>query len=125
MRHARSAAPPDPLAPPVVPSTIDWAQVAAFALLIAHACVVTMLPLTFAVCGYLFTFFKLQSAVYLVLPAARPDYGVHDDYGPLKILLYILLVCQLVHVLKRTWQQCTAGVFLIDWEKGQLACNTV
>jgi meckelin len=115
VRHARSDAPPDPL---LVASSVDYAQLAAGVLFTAHAAVLALLPLTFAVCGYLFAFFKLQKAVYLVLPARRDDYGRRSEYSPLEALLFMLFFSQLLHVAHRTWVQCTAGVFLIDWEKG-------
>jgi meckelin len=73
--------------------------------------------LVFAVCTYWFVFFKMQASVYLCLPPFNPEFGDLNEYYAFKSCLYVFFFFQLLHVCEILYTQCTADVFLIDWEK--------
>lgn len=61
-----------------------------------------------------------QQSVFLMLPADRKGYGSNGDYFPLKAMVNMAFFFQLCWVAKLLHHQCTADVFLIDWEKVRL-----
>lgn len=82
---------------------------------IASATFVVLLIL----CSYYLIFFKLQSRVYMLLPAVEPHAFTNtmDEYYSFRVLLPLTFSFQLAHVLQLIYRQTQVRLFFIDWEK--------
>ncbi|EQC37668.1 hypothetical protein, variant [Saprolegnia diclina VS20] len=67
--------------------------------------------------GYYLIFFKLQSAVYTLLPEHNPSYGVSDEYAPFEIVLVGAAMAKTIALLCTVYVQASVEMFFLDWEK--------
>lgn len=65
---------------------------------------------------YWLVFFKLQTAVHVLLPAWRPTYR-DSDYLTFDAGVIVLFVAFLLRVGMQIWNQVRADIFFLDWEK--------
>ena len=72
---------------------------------------------------YWFTFFKLQGAVYALLPPPQPEKGPYDTYFPYYVLLTICFFGQVVRIIEIIIRQTSVDIFFIDWEKSRGKIN--
>ncbi|CAM9501613.1 unnamed protein product, partial [Discosporangium mesarthrocarpum] len=114
VRTSRVEAPVATVAPY---STVNWPLVIQTSMITMHTFVLYLFPFTFLVTAYWFVFFKLQDSVFLMLPADRVGYGSKGEYYPLEVMVLMIFLFQGARVIYLLYCQCTADVFLVDWEK--------
>ncbi len=65
---------------------------------------------------YWLLFFKLQDAVFQLMPIFRPDFQA-GIYSTLETFIWLVWVGQLLRMIDITWEQCSVDIFFVDWEK--------
>ena len=65
---------------------------------------------------YWLLFFKLQDAVFQLMPIFRPDFQA-GIYSTLETFIWLVWVGQLMRIADITWEQCSVDIFFVDWEK--------
>ncbi|KDO27283.1 hypothetical protein SPRG_07532 [Saprolegnia parasitica CBS 223.65] len=67
--------------------------------------------------GYYLIFFKLQSAVYTLLPEHNPSYGMYNEYAPFQIVLVGAASAKTFALLCTVYDQASIEMFFLDWEE--------
>lgn len=73
----------------------------------------------FALCGYCFIIYRLQSSTVFLVPEVDFDAlssGI-DEYYSFRVVLPLAFFCQLVSVLRQVYRQSHLQLFFVDWEK--------
>jgi len=90
-----------------------------------HSFNVTFFPLMFCLCAYLFTFFKMQAEVYLMLPSESAEEGREPISTVFIIFFHLMFFFQLARIIVLVYDQCHVEVFFVDWEKPKNANHEV
>ena len=78
--------------------------------------VLVFFPVTVCICWYFFTFFKIQTAPSVLLPAEADVYSTSSPYYLFVVNLHVMAFFQLYAVCMMIYRQVKADLFFIDWE---------
>jgi meckelin len=75
-----------------------------------------MFALLWVLTTYWLLFFKLQDAVFQLMPIFRPDFQA-GIYSTFETFIWLIWVGQFLRIVDLTWEQCSVDIFFVDWEK--------